>query len=67
MEFGQYKIDDYQEVDQIEFPKEIFVAFAVCGKVCGNKEFIVDGQTQVCQQCGKLMFRVETKKYILAE
>jgi len=54
-------------VDCVEFPKEIYVAFAICGKKCGNKEFIIDGQTQVCQYCGKLMFRTEVKRYILDE
>ena len=61
--FKQYKLEDYPKVDHVSFPKEISVAYAVCGNACGNKEFIVDGQTQVCQYCGKLMFRTEVKKY----
>jgi hypothetical protein len=67
MEFEQYEIEEYQNVEHIDFPKEIYVAFAVCGKECGNTEFIVDGQSQVCQHCGKLMFRVDTRRYILAD
>lgn len=63
----QYRIEDYPEVDNVEFPKEIQIAYAVCGKVCGNREFIVDGQTQVCQHCRKLMFRTEVRKYVLAD
>lgn len=65
--FEAYPLEEYPEVDGIDFPKEIFVAYAVCGKECGNKEFIVDGQTQVCQYCGKLMFRTEVKKYLLGD
>jgi len=62
-----YKLEDYPEVDSVEFPKEIFIAYAVCGKECGNREFIVDGQTQICEYCKKQMFRTEVKKYVLSE
>ncbi|MGE5405402.1 MAG: hypothetical protein ACM3PP_10755 [Candidatus Saccharibacteria bacterium] len=64
-----YKLEDYPEVEpaSIIFPEEIYIAFAVCGKQCGNKEFIVDGSTQVCEYCEKTMFRTEVKRYILAE
>ncbi|WP_291571373.1 hypothetical protein [Clostridium sp. UBA4548] len=65
MKFEQYEIEDYLEVEEVNFPKEIYIAFAVCGKECGNKEFIVDGQSQVCQYCGKLMFRIDSKKYVI--
>lgn len=37
------------QFDSVEFPNEIFIAYAVCTKNCGNKEFIVDGETQVCK------------------
>lgn len=57
----------YPEVDHVDFPVEIHVAFAVCSRQCGAREFIVDGQTQVCQHCGHLMFRTEVRKYRLAE
>ena len=57
----------YPDVDNVDFPTEIYVAYAVCENNCGNKEFIVDGQTQVCQHCGTLMFRTETRKYILSK
>lgn len=59
-----YKIEDYPEVTSVDFPEEIYIAYAVCGKECGNREFIVDGQTQVCQHCGKLMFRTEVRRYL---
>lgn len=63
--FKEYKLEDYPEIGSVDFPKEIHVAYAVCARECGNREFIVDGQTQVCQYCGGLMFRTEVKKYIL--
>jgi hypothetical protein len=65
--FETYEMADYPDVEAVEFPAEIYIAFAVCGNKCGHKEFIVDGSTQVCQYCGKLMFRTEVKKYRLAE
>lgn len=63
----EYALDEYPEVKSVKFPKEIFIAFAVCGKKCGNSEFIVDGQTQICEYCKKNMFRTEVKKYILSD
>lgn len=65
--FEAYDLKEYPKVNSIEFPKEIYIAFAVCGKQCGNKGFIVDGQTQVCEYCGKLMFRTEVKRYVICE
>ena len=62
--FESYEIDQYQDVNDIAFPEEIPIAYAVCSKSCGNKEFIVDGQSQVCQYCGKLMFRTLVKEYV---
>ncbi|HOU09892.1 MAG TPA: hypothetical protein PL044_03155 [Clostridiales bacterium] len=53
--------------DEIRFKKEQHIAYAVCSKKCGNMQFIVDGQTQVCPKCGKLMFRAVVKKYQLIE
>ena len=50
-------LKDYPVVKNIEFPEFIQVAFAVCTKSCGTREFIVDGSTQRCQYCGNLMFR----------
>jgi len=66
-EFEAYPLEEYPEVENVKFPQEIYIAYAVCGKKCGTREFIVDGQTTVCQQCGKLMFRTEVKKYVLAD
>ena len=64
--FEPYPPAEYLEHEP-EFPKEIYIAYAVCGKECGNREFIVDGQTQVCSHCHKQMFRTEVRKYTLAE
>ncbi len=66
-DFRAYPLDAYPDVKDVAFPAELHVAYAVCGKECGVREFIVDGQTQVCQHCGGLMFRTEVRKYSLAE
>jgi hypothetical protein len=63
--FESYSLEEYPEIKKVSFPEEIHIAFAVYGKDCGNSEFIVDGQSQVCQHCGKLMFRTEVQKYKL--
>ena len=59
-----YPREEYLEVPEgsVEFPKEICIAYAVCSNNCGNAEFIVDGSSQVCQYCGRLLFRTEVKK-----
>ena len=64
-----YPREEYLEVPEgsVEFPKEICIAYAVCSNNCGNAEFIVDGLSQVCQYCGRLLFRTEVKKYKLTE
>ena len=64
--FGPYALEDYPDVKAVAFPEEIYVAYAVCGKQCGNREFIVDGQTQVCQRCGKLMYRTLVRRFTIA-
>jgi hypothetical protein len=64
-EFKAYDLDDYPDVDHVDFPNEISIAYSVCGKQCGNSEFIVDGSSQVCQHCGMLLFRTVVKKYKL--
>ncbi len=53
---------DYPKVIP-DFPKTLYVAYAVCHADCGVKELIVDGSTQECQRCGRLMFRSETQEY----
>lgn len=65
--FKEYALEDYPKVDSIKFPKEIYIAFAVCAKECGNREFIVDGQSQICEYCGGIMFRTEVKKYVISD
>lgn len=56
---------DYPEVSHMDFPENIFIAYAVCHPECGVAEFIVDGSTQECQHCGSLMFRTEVAEYSL--
>src|ERR1043166_8249981 len=65
--FKGYRLNEYPKVSQVAFPVEIGVAYAVCGSECGVREFIVDGQTQVCQSCGRLMFRTKVKRYVLPQ
>ncbi len=62
------KISDYPEInnDEVDFPLENSIAYAVCTKECGVKEFIVDGSTQICHYCGKMMFRTAVRKYVLS-
>ena len=64
-----YELSDYPEVDEksIVFLETLPIAYAVCGKECGARGFIVDGQTQICQYCGKSMFRTIVKEYKLIE
>lgn len=56
---------DYPD-PEVEFPIEVTVAYAVCHPDCGVQELIVEGSTQECQRCGRLLFRVESQKYLLA-
>ena len=66
-EFADLK--DYPDVDpdSIVFPEETWIAYAVCRTECGNAEFIVDGQTQVCDRCYDQLFRTEVRKYDLTD
>ncbi len=63
--FTAYPLTEYPRVRALDFPPQIPIAFAVCGKTCGVREFIVDGSTQVCRHCGRLMFRTEVRWYAL--
>ena len=65
---AEVPLEEYPEVDaeSIEFPDDIYVAFAVCQKGCGNSEFIVDDSTQICDLCGMAMFRIVPCRYRLA-
>ena len=65
LNFPEYKFNEYIDKKIPKFQYEIYISFAVCGKNCGYKTFIVDGQTQVCEYCGRLMFRTEERKYRL--
>ena len=51
---------------KVNFSKELYIAYAVCEN-CGNKEFIVSGQTQTCNKCKKHLFRTIERKYNLEE
>ena len=61
-------LSDYPDVsaEDVSFPDEIFIAFAVCHKGCGRREFIVDGSTQICHHCSKMMFRIVSRRYVIA-
>jgi len=61
---GQWEQDptDYPTVTA-KFPETIHIAYAVCHPDCGTRELIVDGSTQECQRCGRLMFRTEVQEY----
>jgi hypothetical protein len=52
---------------QAAFPETLFVAFATCHVDCGAAEFIVEGSTQECQRCGRLLFRHTTKEYTIKD
>lgn len=45
-----------------EFPEKIYIAHAFCEN-CNNNEFIVDGQSQFCNQCGGILYRENKKLY----
>lgn len=68
-QLNDFSSNDYPEIHSslVEFSNEIHIAYAVCRKSCGNKEFISDGETQICKLCGHQMFRTEVRKYILLQ
>lgn len=53
---------DYPAVPA-DFPRVVHIAYAVCHPDCGTRELIVDGSTQECQRCGRLMFRAAVQGY----
>ena len=61
---GQWGQDpmDYPTVT-VAFPEAVHVAYAVCHPDCGTRELIIDGSTQECQRCGRLMFRTQVQEY----
>jgi hypothetical protein len=61
---GQWEQDpmDYPSVTA-DFPESLQVAYAVCHPDCGTEELIVDGSTQECQRCGRLMYRTAIQEY----
>jgi hypothetical protein len=62
---GQWEQEESMDYPTVtaDFPKTVAIAYAVCHPDCGTKELIVDGSTQECQRCGRLMFRTEIQKY----
>ena len=50
----------------IAFPETPAIAFATCQADCRTGQFIVDGSTQECQRCGRLLFRHEARAFKLA-
>lgn len=67
MKDDEINLSDYPDIPDgsVEFPESVHIAYAVCTKKCGVREFIVDGSTQRCQTCGKLMFRTDVSEYKL--
>lgn len=59
-----YPFEKYPKVRKVRFPESLPIAYAVCSRECGNRQFIVDGSTQVCEYCGGLMFRISTRTYL---
>jgi len=57
--------DDYPDPGRVSFPERLHVALAVCHPECGAREFIVDGSTQECQNCGGQMSRTNVAEYRL--
>jgi len=64
-----FKLQDYPDIDpnSVEFPTEICLVYAVCRKECGNREFLIDSQTDICEYCGHHMLHTVGRKYILAK
>ena len=50
---------------KFDFPQRIYVAKVVCNKSCGTVGLVVDGESQECANCGRFMFRTETRAYVL--
>jgi len=44
------------------FSQELYIAYSICQN-CNNNEFIVSGQTQICNDCRKHLFRTLERKY----
>ena len=61
----KFNLVDYPEIKKVRFPKSMHIAYAVCTKDCGARQFIVDGSTQVCEYCGNQMFRTEVAEFLL--
>lgn len=61
---GEWEQDplDYPTVPAT-FPESVHVAYAACHPDCGTKQLIIDGSTQECQRCGRLMFRTAVQEY----
>jgi len=60
-----FSVENYPDVndDEVEFPEKGYITYAVCSRECGNAEFIVDGSTQICDRCGRTMFRTAVAEY----
>jgi hypothetical protein len=61
----QYRLDQYPKVWNVKFPEEISIAIVLCGKKCGNVEFIVEGQNEVCEYCLRKMKQIKVCKYVM--
>jgi hypothetical protein len=62
-----WELSEYPKIEKedIEFPEEISLVYAVCGKSCSSQEFIVLGSTEICQYCNKRMKLIGKGSYTL--
>jgi hypothetical protein len=63
--FGAEKMD-YEVPAEMELPKELEIALAVCHPECGNQAYVVvDAGPQSCDCCGGTMYPVSSAIYRL--
>ena len=52
-------------VDCIGDISDNWIAVAVCSKECGYIGLLTSGNSQICPKCGKDLFRLKEKKYLI--
>lgn len=60
-----YTLEDYPDIEDIEFPDKLMISFAVCSKECGNWGFVVNDSQIICEYCGHRMKTLVSKIYKL--
>ncbi|MDH5762538.1 MAG: hypothetical protein OEZ51_06130 [Nitrospinota bacterium] len=62
-----WKLNEYPKIEKedIDFPEEINLVYAVCGQSCSLQEIIVQGSTEICQYCNKRMKLIGKASYTL--